>query len=432
MTPAALALVVAAAAVAAPGAAAGGAASAPAYVLERRVEHAGCGREVAAFTHRALPLSADGEDLVDVDARPWELGAPALYTRAGDAFEGHERHRLGDGAVRVEVRLEPAAGRFTARLLPEPAGDFEAAKRAWLPGIPLPCRTDGTLVVRPAGRDEARLPDPPSVLRTYRLEHAATELLYDLRFEEARAALGEAASLSPRDPTPRWMAARAHYLEGESLPPEDRTGRLEAFHRAERAADQAVAVDPESAEGWLWRAVSRGRIATTQGDLRTAFQAVGRSRGPRWVADCFERAIQLKPQWRQFGHSALADALYGAAQLYRLLPDGPLVGLAIGVDRDLDRAVALLRRARAIQPDRLEYAKELGVALLCRGAERDREEDLRAGRAALEESLALPAPTTFDRTDRRHAAELLASPPEAACGYSRDLWGATHVAGEAS
>lgn len=426
--------------------------------LERRVERSTCGAEVQGFAHRAVasgqaaarlvraaPPSGDGagtDRLVDVDARPWELGAPALYVRDGDAFEARERHRLGEGAVRIEVRLEPQAGRFVARLVPEPGGDFEAARRAWLPGVALPCRAVGTLRVRGAevGRraDAAAdapadgWPDPEAALRTYRLEHEATELLYDLRFEAARAALAEAASQSPRDPTPRWMAARATYLEGEALPPEDRPGRLEAFRRAEAFADQAVEVDPESAEGWLWRAVTRGRIATTQGDLRTALEALGRSRGPRWVAHCFEKAIALGPRWRHFGHSARADALYGAAQLYRLLPEGRLVGLAIGVRRDLDRSVALLEQARAIQPGRLEYAKELGVALLCRGAERGRPEDLRAGRAVLEESLALPAPTAFDRTDRRHAAELLGAPPAEACTYSRDLWGATHVAGDAS
>jgi hypothetical protein len=148
------------------------------------------------------------------------------------------------------------------------------------------------------------------------------------------------------------------------------------------------------------------------------------------VAECFERAIALEPEYVHFGFSAAADARAGAAQLYRLLPEGAWARPLIGVSRDLDRAVALAREALAIQPARIEYAKELGVALLCRASAGGG--DLAEARRVLEGAQRLPVRTPYEETDRRHAGELLTAPPEAACGYSRDAWDAgTLVAGVA-
>jgi hypothetical protein len=219
------------------------------------------------------------------------------------------------------------------------------------------------------------------------------------------------------------MRARVAYLEGEALPANDRAGRLAAFERAERLADEAVALAPDHGEGWLWRGIARGRITTTQAGLRRALAVLSGERGPAWVAHCFEQAIALQPEYVHFGFSAAGDARAGAAQLYRLLPGAAWAGPVIGVARDLDRAVALAREALAIQPVRIEYAKELGVALLCRsaaggGADRDEAERV------LEGALRLPVRTPYERTDRRHAQELLAGPAERACGYSRDTWDA--------
>jgi hypothetical protein len=224
------------------------------------------------------------------------------------------------------------------------------------------------------------------------------------------------------------MRARVAYLEGEALPAEDRDGRLAAFAKAERFADQAVALAPGHGEGWLWRGIARGRITTTQAGLHVALDVLRGARGPGWVAHCFERAIALAPEYVHFGFSAAGDARAGAAQLYRLLPDGVWARPLLGTARDLERAVALAREALAIQPVRIEYAKELGVALLCRAATSGG--DLGEARRVLAAAQALPARTPYERTDRRHVAELLASPPSAACGYSRDAWDAgTQIAG---
>jgi len=153
-------------------------------------------------------------------------------------------------------------------------------------------------------------------------------------------------------------------------------------------------------------------------------------RGPAWTAHCFERAIELGPEYAHFGLTAAGDARLGAAQVYRLLPGGAWARPLLGVSRDLDRSVTLAAEALALQPQRIEYAKELGVSLLCRSSERHDAGDAAEAERVLRAALELPVRTPYERTDRRHVLELLDGDPARACGYSRDAWdgGTTLVA----
>ena len=398
--------------------------------LERDVAASGCGELIGGVRHELAEARLEGADvLVDLDAHAWRLDEPAAYRRADRRLASDERYRLGDGAVRVRIALDPAAGRFSAEVLPEPAGDFALALAEYLPGVALPCHAEGRIDLTPVPGPTRRPEDAAAV---HGLLRRATELLYDQRFGEADAALSEAERLDHAAATVRWMRARVAYLEGESLDPGDRNGRLEAFARAERLADEAVELAPGEGEGWLWRGIARGRITTTQAGLRRALDVLRGERGPRWVAECFERAIALQPAYVHFGFSAAGDARAGAAQLYRLLPAGAWARPVIGVTRDLDRAVALSREALALQPVRVEYAKELGVALLCRAAVQGDRRDLDEAHGVLRHALELPVRTPYERTDHRHVEQLLASDPARACGYSRDAWDAgTQLAGVA-
>jgi tetratricopeptide (TPR) repeat protein len=399
------------------------AADAATFRLERRVERSTCAKLVDNASHEFVEAELDGvRTWVDLDARAWRLDEPAIHEQRGDEFASEQRYRVGDGAVRVRIVLAPGSGRFTAEVTPEPAGDFAVALAQYLPGIELPCRAVGAIRIAPMA-DSTR--SPVNAAAVHSLIRRATELLYDQHFADAESALREAQRRAPRSDTLRWMRARVAYLEGESLPAEDRTNRLAAFARAERLADEAVELAPAHGEGWLWRGIARGRITTTQAGLRRAFDVLRGERGPVFVAECFERAIALHPDYEHFGFSAAGDARAGAAQLYRLLPDGAWAGRVLGVSRDLDRAVALAREALALQPFRIEYAKELGVALLCRADTKggDRSEAERVLRSVQ----SLPARTSYDLTDRRHAQQLLASRPGSACAYSRDTWEADRL-----
>lgn len=398
----------------------GASAAVPELRIARQVETTSCGTLVESSRHAFLLLEEGaGRRMIDADGRAWQLDQPVEYVGDAARVEARERHRVGEGAIEVRAALELDRRRFSLDVLPQPAGDFPEALAQYLPGVALPCRAQGSLEIADDGDSQA---DPEQLATLQRLLHGALEALYAPDFPLAERLLGEAEVLSPTSDTVQWLRARARYLAGEALPRDDRAGRVAAFGAAEAFADRAVELAPDHAEGWLWRAIARGRLLTTQGTLETALLAVGRGRGPAFVAECFERAIALRPTWRHFNHSAYADALYGAAQLYRMLPDGAWASPLLGVRGDLDRAVALSREALAHQSNRLEYAKELGADLLCRSERRAQPGDLEDGRRVLRAALGFPARTLYDRVDRRHIERLLAEPPGSACAYSRDLW----------
>jgi tetratricopeptide (TPR) repeat protein len=396
--------------------------------VARTVEHTTCGEWIGDVTHHLWRAESNGKvRWVDPSAREWRLDELVEFHARGEGLAGVQRLKLGEGAVRVEIEFLPEAGSFHARIVPEPAGDFDVALAQYLPGVALPCEARGRISTSPAATP---LPAARHAVRLHALERRATELLYGDHFEAAGAALMEAREIAPRSAELRWMQARVAYLEGEALAASDREQRLAAFARAERFADEAVALDPTSGEAWLWRAIARGRITTTKAALSRAIGLLRGERGPLWVAECFERAIELDPRYSRFGFTTAGDARIGAAQLYRLLPAGPWVKPLLGVSRDPDRAVALAREAVEIQPVRLEYAKELGVALLCRASQPGRQADQEEARTVLRAALALPVRTSYERTDHRHVRALLDTPPERACEYSRDNWDAPDTLAE--
>lgn len=362
------------------------------------------------------------------DTQYWQLTTPITYLGNDTELFASERFRVGDGAIRIESRIFPSKKRYQTEIFPEIAGDFESARNKYLPNIVFPCRFGGEFQTISQANQEARLTviDPESRIRYYRLLHQASELIYDDQFTAAKAILSEAHRLLPETETALWLEARVHFLEAETLSPTEKTKRLAAYQRARVLAEQAIRVNPKSAEAHLWLAIAEGRIATSQGDLRAALDSIFDSGGPALIANSFERAIALEAQYAHFGDSAHADALNGAAQFYRLMPQSTLVKSLLGVAGDLDRSVTLAEQALAVQPDRIEYAKELGVSLLCRGAKTGSARDIERAKQILQTGLAQTAYTKLEVIDQRHLRRLLQIEPARACAYSRDGWQDSH------
>ncbi len=381
------------------------AAAAQGYRLEVR-SIAGC--EGLPFARAARELWIEDAVAVDPHARFWMLDRPAHY----DAHTATTRYRVGSGAIRVDARLTRDLTEETVKIWVErPIGPAHLA--AYLPRLQLPCERTVRYAVE---RSPSREIDLDPLIRFDANLHEATELLYDDQFRAAERKLLEARRLRPEQPASYWMMARLRYLELESLADTlSAEDRIHGYEEAERFADEAVARAPNEPEGYLWQAIARGRIVTARGNLRAALSAMVGGRGPGWIEWTLRRAVELPETFHFFGDSTRGDALYALAQFYRLAPDAWYMA-ALGARGDLSRSIDLLREAVSRQPERLEYRKELAIALLCRG----RGDDRQTARRELEALLELPALTPIDLIDRAHAERLLAEVPANVCGYSRD------------
>lgn len=357
----------------------------------------------------------------DREANYWQLTTPIAYLGDESQLVASERFRVGDGAIRVESRIFPSEKRYQIEIRSEPAGDFEKARTKYLPNLVLPCRSAGKLEIK-SEASAGQVVAAETRIRHYRLLHQASELIYDDRFAEAKAALSEAQKLRPENDTALWLEARVHFLEAETLPATEKSKRLAAYQTARARAEQAIRVNPKSAEAHLWLAIAEGRIATSQGNFRAAIDSIMDSGGPALIANSFERAIALQAKYVHFGYSAHGDALNGAAQFYRLMPESFFVSSLLGVAGNLDRSVELAQQAFDLQPDRIEYAKELGVSLLCRSAKNHSAPDLEKAKQALHAALMLTAYTKLEIIDQQQIRRLLQIEPNRACAYSRDGW----------
>jgi len=389
---------------------AGSAASAQAVDAQRvslRVESSqGCAG--IPHMHGGRELWISGKRTVDRTAYFWVLDQARSYALGRSTV----RYRVGGGILRVDSELDEDLRGEVVRMHVETPIE-EAYRSVYLPGVDLPCERRIRYRVRelPPGRADLTV-----LGRFDALLHRAAEVGYEGRFEESLALLGTAVGLDSDDPAPHWMMARARYLQLESAT--DRipmAERLDGYREAEKWADRAVALAPDSPEGYLWQGVLRGRMATAMGNVRMAMNGMVGGRGPAWLAKTLEKAVSLEEQYVFFGYSTHGNALYALAQFYRLAPDAWYMA-AVGTRGDIDRAIALSRDAVAVQPIRIEFRKELAVALLCRGHEEDRQ----AAEAELHKLLDLPAITRIDRIDHEHAKLLLRDGIPDVCWYSRD------------
>lgn len=380
--------------------------------LERVIERNGCGRLVSGFAHRFRVDARDGaQTWTDLDARPWRADEPVQYRKAGDVLVAEQRLPLQDAALRLRATLDPAAGRFALRYEAQAGERIAVYLARRFPGVELPCEASGSLAERPAAPAADETPVDP-VLRYRLLREAASALLHrDLAAAEAAAARAEA--LGWDSGVAAWMRGRAAGYRADARPTS--AERLAGYREAEAHVDRAARRAPDVAEIHLWRAVLRGRILDEQGGVRRLLALLGFGRGPRFVSASLQRAVALEPDYDYLGDSVAADAYYGAAKLYRRVPSGPLVRAIVGVEGDLDRAIALAERAVDLGPGRIDYPIELAAALLCRGAGQTDTADARRARRLLDHALSLPPLNDEERAEQSEARRLLQGDPAAAC-----------------
>lgn len=159
------------------------------------------------------------------------------------------------------------------------------------------------------------------------------------------------------------------------------------FERAEKAASQAIAKDPDYPEGYFERARALGRLSQYKGIL----EALAEGLAPRIRSD-LERTLKLKPD-----HAGAMVAL--ALWHFELVQKGWLVAATQGADGG--KVEPLMRRAIELEPEGIIHRVEYARVLAAWGKKEE-------ARKQLEVALSLPAKTAADRYDQERARQELA------------------------
>lgn len=217
-----------------------------------------------------------------------------------------------------------------------------------------------------------------------------------------------------------WRMARNEYDRIEDIPREKKPGKdalVKRYRGVEELAGKCMELDPKDGNCWQWKGIGMGRRGTTQGILNSLGEAAE-------LEDTFLKAAELAPEYRSEDGTAnaLGDVYNALGQFYRVVPEWLCtfgIKQIVGTCGDLDKSVEYNRKAVAREPKRIEYAKELGVSLICRGRQKDKPADVAEGKKVLEELQSYPSLKSTDDIDKGHARDIVAD-PSLACGYSRD------------
>jgi hypothetical protein len=246
------------------------------------------------------------------------------------------------------------------------------------------------------------------------------DLWSKLDFDQSDTPLEQARARCPERVEIYWRLARNEYDRLEMIPRDKKPPKEELLKRygnVKALAEQCIALDENDGNCWLWKAVGIGRTGSTQGILAT-IPLVSE------MEKTLLKAIELKPQYKaeNGAANAMADLHCMLGIFYRVLPEWVCAfpfRQIIGTCGDLDESVMHNRKSIEIEPRRIEFHKELGIALICRGQVRENEKDIREGRKILAALQDMNEFIPTDQMDKQHAMMIL-DDPSLACGYSRD------------
>ncbi len=246
------------------------------------------------------------------------------------------------------------------------------------------------------------------------------QLWMDQKFDESDEPLEIVMKQCPKLSDPYWRKARNIYDRQEAVPREQRAEKkelLRQYKELENLADKCIDRDENDGNCLLWKGAAIGRTGTTKGILTML-----------WVAEDVEKAWlkaeTLKPTYRAKDGSAStkADIYYALGMYYRVVPEWmrhfPLKQI-FGTHGDKEKSVEYQRKTVAIEPQRIEFHKELAASLICYGTSYDKPEAVEEGKKLLIGLQSLPVLKDSDKIDKDHAKTLLKD-LSLACGYQRD------------
>jgi tetratricopeptide (TPR) repeat protein len=155
--------------------------------------------------------------------------------------------------------------------------------------------------------------------------------------EQAQASVRYLKDAVQKDPLREdlWvrLSLTCHWL-GEITPESDKNMRLEAYEQGERAALQAIKVNPESIGGHFWAVVNNGRVTELKGLLSGSFN----------FGMCLKYMVEVA------AHDP--DYYYGGVYRYwgRFVYEIPSIGRK-AVRFSLDDSIELLQKSLELEPN---------------------------------------------------------------------------------
>jgi len=237
------------------------------------------------------------------------------------------------------------------------------------------------------------------------------------KFVESQNVLKQAMAANPANNEKAeiyWRMSRNLYDMAEGMPREAKQARMANYLQIQDLCKKCSALAPATPECYLFLSTGIGREGTQKGILNMLPRI-------KEVETLYLKVIELKPTYRSEHGEAntLGDAYYALGIFYRMVPDWTVVQLLYKTKGDKKKSIDMLRKAVSLEPGRIEYSKELGVALICYGQNTNNQASIDEGKKTLQKVLTMTEYKPTDKIDKDHTKMILAD-LKMACGYSRD------------
>ena len=265
--------------------------------------------------------------------------------------------------------------------------------------------------------DYSSLADGPSAKEEYdKYFHKADYDIGKFQFDDCIKNCEEALEYEPNDYLVRAMMCLSYYEIAEKLDihnPAEKARKIVLYNTMLKVAEEGIKCAPDKGECYFMRGLANARIATTKGILSELFTAKQIEKD--WLIAVNRKSDYTTPN----GENLQASSCVALGVYYRLCPSFFLLKWMFGISGDLDKAVYYCTKAYDLDSTRIEIVKELGVALVTRGLDRDNQADIEQGKKYLREVPTLPWRLDTDSIDVVHSRMLLKD--ISLCpGYSRD------------
>lgn len=211
-----------------------------------------------------------------------------------------------------------------------------------------------------------------------------------------------------------WRMARNFCDLAGEMPREAKEERLKNYLKIQELAKKCMDANPNLGECYLWLGLGIVKEGTQKGVLNMLGKIAQ-------VEELWLKCIQLKPTYRAVDGTAntVGDAYCALGVFYRLAPDWDAVKMLYKTKGDKQKSVEMLRKAVELEPNRVGYAKELGISLICLGQFTRNPQTIEEGMKWMRKVLQMPNQKPADDIDKQHAKMILDN-PSLACEYSRD------------